>query len=369
MRSPTLLSGWSSLLKTHLCSADTSAMITPEAALDGAAETDESAELATTPTGNVFRRYVTYIRARRLSLLDLLVLTAMYVTGVTAGALMTELLLADDQIAARADTPIWGKLATSYAGFVIYFMHLRAIIDARDLRRDPAAAHPRVRGLLTPGELIGVALILLAAETVLLANVGELRLSVWFVAVAFSFALYADLGIGRWLRRSALARSAAHAVAYLLVMAMLVAAAWEATVTFGLFGGQNGILITTGKQYDGLQIDDLFIAQPLASGLLYAAAFALAWAMELHQHPPGGVRRQRLTRLLGAVGGAALVALLVVLLPDSSRALHATSSVTALSMLAWATWPTQRALGWRSLLVLVAWSAPAVALTMQLDWV
>ena len=332
----------------------------------------EAPDPAVPPKRSLFRRWIAYLRARRFDWLDLLVLTSVFVAGTAAAGLITQLMLADEQIRSIAGQPIWDKVATSYFGFLLYFMHLRVVMDARDLRREPETAAPGARaGNVSPGDLLGLAVVMLAVETIFLANVGQLRLAAWGIAIIFSAGVYLDFGLGRLVRGRPLARSAIKALAYPLVMAMLVAATWESVVTLGLFGGGLGLDLSTGKQYPGLQPGDLFTIQPLALWMLYGAVFGLAWAWELHRTASQSSTRTFLSRFMGLAGAGLLAALAFVLMPGDQKGSlgpEAAAAAAGVAGLAWALWPARRWGAGRSVLMALLWAGPAVVFIEALNW-
>lgn len=316
----------------------------------------------------LFVRLAIYTWERRLSSIDVALLTAIYAAAVSLCVLLTNAMIFDRQISDTADTPIWDKIVTSYLGFLIYFMHLRALIDARDVGLDRVAhpQRPAARGLVSPGELLLLALLMLAVEGVLLANVGELRLLAWSIAVVFSFSLRFDFGLGRWMRARPLSRMVAHSLVYPVVFAMLAAVAWEATITFGLV---PDIDLATGRRVPGLGLADLFLSQPLTLGLLYLGGFSLALARDMAGGLPArdvdaGASQTRANAMI-AVGVASLLSVAAMLLPTATTIVvvaAAIASILAARLLRTQVLPV-------TIIAIGVWGAIAVAGQYELAWV
>ncbi len=124
---------------------------------------------------------------------------------------------------------------TTLCGAVVvlcFFLHMRIFDDHKDFSEDSVFFPHRVlqRGVVTLGELKGLAAIAIGMEIVLAATVGLAALASWAIAFAFSILMLEEFFVRDWLKQRFLLYASLH----MLIMPLLAMVVWSfATGRFG----------------------------------------------------------------------------------------------------------------------------------------
>src|SRR6056297_2423261 len=130
--------------------------------------------------------------------------------------------------------PMRYDLSTLYGVLVVicFFLHMRIFDDHKDYAEDAVFFPDRVlqRGVVTLGELKGLAAVAIGMQAILAATVGWAALVSWLIAFGFSILMLKEFFVRRWLKQRFLLYASVH----MLIMPLLAMVVWSfATGRYG----------------------------------------------------------------------------------------------------------------------------------------
>ncbi len=359
---------------THDDPGDELQASSPDAPVSAAPSDDAEANVPDRERGRL-GRILSYVPHALPRVSEVVLITAIFIAGFGLGGLLTGPMLDDGQVGGVSGQPLWDKVAYSYVALLLFLVHVKLLRTARDADEEVEAGTdtPIGRGEVRKGDLDMAAIIVIAIEGTVLANVGELRLWTWVVAVGLSLLMRVDFGARAWMRRHLVVRSILHGLVYAVVMAMLVALAFEAGINLGLVRDASAISVELEQgggfslSFPGLTPLDLLTLQVLPMTLIYLAGVAIGMARDLGQEVAGTAARSR-TSMGCAIVAAALMAATCWLLVEPMAALPVVAAgvagIAAARIASWRGW----SLAGSDLVIILACIAAGTVGLVELGW-
>jgi len=160
------------------------------------------------------RRVMAFLIERFPPAPQLVLMAVLFVAATT----MPELLLVPDVVERVGDIEVGAALCAFFAA-LLFVVRLRVFDDVKDADVDRVESpdRPIPRGLVSVRELDVTAVLILAIEGVLMANVGVTSLWLWVIAAVWSILMRVEFFAPEWLDR----HPATFAITHMAVLGML----------------------------------------------------------------------------------------------------------------------------------------------------